>query len=246
MINFRPFVIISLTIILWHIDGFCGDSGFKLTGEPQDIMSPLKEMGIGLFTPRANVVPFDIRQAILKAPGDYFVSPHGAAEVSIPETTKEEIRASLLSTINSRYFDDYLLDSLRGYTFQLGGEDQPRGEYYIRYSRNDTIFVISGWLGKFISFYRAVPGHKKYSFDDLQKAIAQLIAIGIEIPHEAYEKSSRDNPYFIEYIDREKIVRVRCYHISEIVRFDEQANNFITDPYTLIEITRFIDKETMP
>jgi hypothetical protein len=116
----------------------------------------------------------------------------------------------------------------------------------VRYSQGDTIYVISGWIGKFLSFYRAVPGITKYDLRDLQENVSRLAAFDIQIPEEAYDKSSHDSCYFIEYVSREKMARIRCYHVSEEVGVDTTANRLITNPRTLIEITKFIDKEVMP
>jgi hypothetical protein len=79
---------------------------------------------------------------------------------------------------------------------------------------------------------------------DLNKKISEVAAINTEIPKDVFEQCSRDNPYLIEYVGKDRMQRVRCYHISE--QRKGQDNPLVTDPYTLIEITRFLDKEMVP
>jgi hypothetical protein len=220
---------------------------FMPNDEPINMITPLRQLNIHLLTAGVEVVPNDRRQTGNKThPGDYYRSPLGAARLPLEINDRQEIVHNISSIVRKEFYDSAIVSSVLGYKYKLHAEEIERREYYLRYSLADTIYVISGWVGKFLSFYRAVPGHIKYNFKEIQVAVSQLAARDIQISKDAFEKSSRNNPYFIEYIDKYKMIRVRCYHISEIVGFDEKINNFITNPFTLIEITKFIDKEAMP
>jgi hypothetical protein len=158
---------------------------------------------------------------------------------------RNEIVTILNATIKSDYYDNIILDSLDGFKYRLYGDSTDREECFIRYTQADTTYVISGWLREFISFYRAVPGIINYDLKELQREVLKISSVDIEIPKKDFEASPKDNPYFVEYVDMDKMTRIRCYHISEVKILNEEKKT-INTPFTLIEITRFLDKEVMP
>jgi hypothetical protein len=236
----------ALILLLSKTPAYSGQSGFSLDNEPLNIDSPIGKLGI-LYPPQAfGHMPYFIRYAGIKSPGDYYRYPRGAHKDSLSVAAKKEITSILQSTVKPDFYDEQIIGSLASFRYRLELEDSPREDFFVRYTGADTVYVISGWLGKFLSFYRAVPGTLNYDLRELQEIVSLFAAFEITIPKESYEKSSKDNPYFIEHIDREKMYRVRCYHISEQAGADKTTSHLVMCPYTLIEITKFIDKETMP
>ena len=232
--------------MIWHNECLPADSHFRTQTEPRIIASPQKQLGIGLFVPAIDVVFFDRRQPGIEAPGDYYRFPWGADTITITSAMKIEIVTALQAAIRPVFFDTLVVGSITGYRYRLRAEQLHREEYHVRYCQGDTVYVISGWTGKFLSFYRAVPGVIKYDLNELQQNISRFAAFDVQIPQEAYDKSSHENPYFVEYVNRDKMTRIRCYHVSEETGVDTTSNSLITIPRTLIEITKFIDKEVMP
>ena len=237
---FIAFILISTAL------GLAVEAEFTLIIEPLNIYSPTKQLGLFLNRENLNNIPILIRQENNIAPGDYYRYPKGAKPISLPQTSRTEILSLLENTIKDNYYDSTLLISTRGYSYFLSEDSLVRNEYHLRYSLGDTIYVVSGWLGKFLSFYRAIPGIQKYDYDTLNRKISELAAFDIQVPKEIYEKSSKDAPYFIEFVDRDKMTRVRCYHVTEIISFGQSFEDRTTRQLTLIEVTRFLDKEMMP
>ena len=232
-----------IDIILMLLMAMGGDSTgtkFQMNVEPQNIFSPTKELGINWNVQLCDVVPLFIRQRSLKAPGDYFRHPSGAKTEPLDSVDHNNIYSILKSTIDESLYDRPIINKITGLHYQLY-KDSLRHEYFIRYSLADSIYVISGWKDKFLSFYQSIPGMHNYNLDELNRRISEIAAFKIEIPKDAFQNCSRDNPYFIEYVDKERMIRVRCYQVYKLRADDNEP--LITDPSTLIEITRFLDKE---
>ena len=223
-----------------------GEADFTLSREPGNVFSPTKQLGMRFHIAAAGGVPYFIRYPDIKTPGDYYRYPRGAANTELSSQEMDEVILALSAAVNGVLYDASIIESLAKFRYRLIQEGFDRDEYFVRYSQGDTVYVISGWTGKFLSFYRGVPGIIKYDLKGLQENVSRLAAFDIEIPQETYDKSSHDNPYFLEYVNRDKMTRIRCYHVSEEVGVDTTANSLITNPRTLIEITKFIDKEVMP
>lgn len=233
-------IVLSLSVRL----GIACESQFNISREPESVYSPLDKLGIHLYLPIIDEVPFDVRQRILHAPGDYFRYPRGAKIVEIRKEEINTIGDNLSGFIKGDHYDSCTLNNIVGIQYTFKVDSITRSEYFLRYSKADTIYVISGWFDKFLSFYRAIPGSFKYKLAELNGKISEIAANKISIPKDIYNQSLKDSSYFIEYVDRDRMLRVRCYHISE--QRKGQDNPLVTDPYTLIEITRFLDKEMVP
>ena len=190
---------------------------------------------------------FPLRWPDLKGPGDYFRHPAGADELKLTNTDIKEVEGSLDATVSPRYYDSYILDNLTGYEYELLEGKVSRREYYVKYSRGDTIFVISGLLGKFLSFYRAIPGEFRLSIDQLKEDAAQLSTSLKLDDNDSFVEKENDYIYFIEHIDRKGKLRVRNYQVVESWQeADKDRDDSIGKYYNLIEITKFLDEEAMP
>ncbi len=235
----------KLAVCLILMSFLVARSEFIPNQEPYNINTPEAQLKINIVPQLSTPIPSWIRQSLYdKVAGDYYRSPFNAPRSAINSNEKEFIWNLLLSNIKTAYYDSVLIDNIGIYEYKLRNEEYPRRDFFLRYSEADTIYVISGWSDKFISFYRAVPGIHKYDLKDLNKKLMELSKIDIAIPKNIFENCIKSNPYFIEYVDRDRMLRVRCYQISE--QRKGQDNPLITDPYTLIEITRFLDKEMVP
>ena len=218
---------------------------FALNPEPVNINSPIQQLGINMVPELIETPPSWIRQSLYKSyAGDYYRSPFPIPKSIIKEDEKISAWTFLNDGIKPANYDSSIFNNICAYEYKLLNEDAPRRDIFLRYSKADTIYVLSSWSGKFISFYRSVPRFSKYNLDELNKNIAQISRLDIKIPTEIYEHCSRDIPYFIEYVDKVKMLRIRCYHISE-QRMNGEVQ-YSDGPYTLIEITRFLDKEMVP
>jgi hypothetical protein len=248
----------SLILALLMVNSsYSEESSFLPNIEPSNIYSPLDQLGLPFNVAFIGVPPSYMRRANLKAPGDYFRSPEGINSNTLSQDEINIITNILKPLIKNIFYDQFVLDSLKGYQYHLYSDSIMREDFFIRYSQGDTIYVISGWVGKFLSFYRAVPGIIKYDHDALQKEIFKIAVESIYIPQEIFNKApmgdplifskTGEKPYFIEYVDKEKMIRVRCYQISEeIPKPGQESSPFNSTPRTLIEITKFLDKDVMP
>ncbi len=190
-----------------------------------------------------------VRQRFPKTPGDYFTWPIGGDSASLQKSEYSEIQETLGSSVDSAYYDDFILNNLNGYEYTIGEgrrkESVYRREYHIYYALGDTIYVISGWLGKFLSFYRAIPGEFRYDADELNAQVKELSSAYRMTDKSSFKRIDDKGNYLLEYVDRENMMRVRNYLIygTFILAGSETGES---RKYNLIEITKFIDKEVMP
>jgi hypothetical protein len=190
---------------------------------------------------------FPLRMHDLKAPGDYFRHPRGAESIELTKADINEVENSLMNTIGFQYYDSYILDNLTGYEYSLLGGKILRREYYVKYARGDTIYVISGLLGEFLSFYRAISDETRLSVEQVKNEASGLSpAVRFE-KNDSFVAKENEYIYFLEHLDRESKLRVRNYQVVEYwQQSDKNRDDSIGKYYNLIEITRFLDEEAMP
>ncbi len=227
------------------------NSDFKILKDKEQIGAILnfhsRYLGMGVRYALPEAVPPWLRMPEIQTPGDYFRHPAGADELKLTNTDIKEVEGSLDATVSPRYYDSYILDNLTGYEYELLEGKVSRREYYVKYSRGDTIFVISGLLGKFLSFYRAIPGEFRLSIDQLKEDAAQLSTSLKLDDNDSFVEKENDYIYFIEHIDRKGKLRVRNYQVVESWQeADKDRDDSIGKYYNLIEITKFLDEEALP
>ncbi len=192
-----------------------------------------------------------IRQGSATYPGDYFYPP----DAFIPEefisknlhTTLafseiESIANFLKENILPSFSDSLVLSSLRGYSFEY-----PNGlhrEPYTMLADGDTVYVISGWLGKFLSFYRVVPGDFRLTVPELINHLDKLTPLAKEINPKEFRHESDSLNYLWEYVDKDKMFRIRNYLMKATLPPNPPDSPPIF--YNLIEITKFYDKGVIP
>jgi len=204
-------------------------------------------LGMGLTYPQVEPVPFTLRSPNSKAPGDYFRHPAGADEMKLTDTDIKEVESLLTAAVSPRYYDSYVLDNLTGYEYELLEGKVSRREYYVKYARGDTVYVISGLLGEFLSFYRSIPGEFRLAIDQI-KAEAGKLSPAVEFQKkDSFTEMEDDHIYFVEYMDRDRMLRVRNYQVIEYWMDEDKVKESPEGKYyNLIEITRFLDEEAMP
>ncbi len=107
----------------------------------------------------------DIRSAHKAFPGDYFWPARTYSknkDIIMPNSEeKRQIMQFLKESFPGKFQDSSLIDSAQNSTYQCSFRtDSIRNEFYLMLSEGDTIYVISGWYGKFMSLFRATPYEK--------------------------------------------------------------------------------------
>ncbi|HBC47497.1 MAG TPA: hypothetical protein DEO84_01290 [candidate division Zixibacteria bacterium] len=194
--------------------------------------------------------PF-IRGPVLAYPGDYFWPPdtylydnYGESPIDSKLTRHEiaSISEFISKNLSSGFYDSSVSYSLNGYAYDF--PNGPRREAYTMLSDADTIFVISGWLDKFLSFYRVVPGDKRLTIPELMKELEKITPLSKEIDQKKFRTKSDSVNYLIEYVDKVKMFRVRNYLMKATLPPD--APDALESYHNLIEVTKFYDKEAIP
>ncbi len=224
---------------------YAGDNEFRLVGPVSAYSSSHRgHLGINPASTADGSMQYWIRDRDSRHPGDYFLRPHGADSTSLTDTEFSEIESLLRQNVYDSYYDDLVLESLSGHEYTFADSAVWRREYYVRYARGDTIYVISGWLGKFLSFYRAVPADFRYDIDELQNQVKLLSPSYRKAKEKSFKQIDQEINYFLEYVDKQNKMRVRNYQINAGFRYGVSGDR--GKKYNIIEITKFIDPEVMP
>ncbi len=187
-------------------------------------------------------------------PGDYFWPAFAGypSSLGLPQFKLEQLDAeekqSLVQFLKEYFPEKFhisaLIDSIRTYTYGCYSGD--RHEFYLMLSESDTIYVISGWFGKFMSFYRAVPYDKRLTPAELITE-APIIApgirkFGLSDSLVKVDTSLIDDQklYFLEAIDKVHNLRLRHYPIN-VVLPPEDPKTGKERLFNLIEITKMND-----
>ncbi len=94
-------------------------------------------------------------------------------------------------------------------------------------------------------FYRVIPGGFRYDTSQLQNEVRKLSPSYRKTKNDSFKRIDEEKNYFLEYIDRENMMRVRNYLVDATFIFDDSGQGTMKK-YNLVEITRFIDPEVMP
>ncbi|HBC45441.1 MAG TPA: hypothetical protein DEO84_00130 [candidate division Zixibacteria bacterium] len=192
-----------------------------------------------------------IRQPSIQYPGDYFYPPDSyifpqfiPTDIIVKMSPSEiEVANKFLSEdIYPILSDSIVISSLKEYSY-----DCPNAyhiEPYTMLSDADTVYVVSGWLGKFLSFYRVVPGDKRLTIPDLMNQLEKLTPLSKQIEIKKFRTESDSSNYLLEYVDKDKMFRIRNYLIKATLPPD--SSDAPESYHNLIEVTKFYDKEAIP
>ena len=251
--NRNGILIISLLVLTFGIASSKSSLQFapynSLRGYP---LSPihaayLKIGGIPLSTG----LNFLIRQPVPTFPGDYFRPANAGignnlqdihSEFSISE--REEVKRFLNSNV---FFDTSEIEMLLNLTcFAYDIRGNHRREAYGMFVDSDTVYVISGWLGKFMSYYRVVPGDFRLTTSEFIEELDKItpLAKNLEGKEKTFHNEADSTNYLHEYIDRDGMFRVRNYLMKTVLPPSPPVGP--EQYYNLIEITKFYDKEAIP
>jgi hypothetical protein len=235
---------IAITLAL-YLQAVASSNVFTIESDPRAMQTPLQELRISRIPSLAIETLIDRRQPMsYGSPGDYYRSPGVLDTVALSIDEIEQIKNLLSQNIRTDYYDSLVIANITGYQYQYKRQNEERREYYVRYARNDTVFVISGWLGKLFSFYISLPGRPTFDEGQLQAKVSALAYEELNLGQIPVKRILTD-PYFIEYIDKANMVRVRSYHVREFPKIATEVMPSSVDR-SLIEITKFLDKEAMP
>jgi hypothetical protein len=224
---------------------YAGDNEFRLVGPVSGYSSSHRGyLGIYPAAIADGSMQYWIRDRDSRHPGDYFLWPHGADSTSLANIEFSEMENLLRQTVYDSYYDDFVRESLSGHEYTFADSAVWRREYYVKYARGDTVYVISGWLGKFLSFYRAVPVDFRYDIKELQNQVKLLSPSYRKTKEKSFMQIDEEINYFLEYVDKPNKMRVRNYQIDAGFRYGVSGDR--VKKYNLIEITKFIDPEVIP
>jgi len=245
-------IIVVVFILIAFLEGIikAEDNAFSIDSLNNEIAYTgyhHKYLGLSLYIP----VPdgnIDIwrRSRFSKTPGDYFRYPRGADTTTLSESEFAEVNNMLMQNIKNSYYDSTILANIKGYKYEQDHGKVKRREYYISYSRADTIYAISGWLGKFFSFYQVIPGYFGLTIDEFQNKALKLSSNYIQADKNNFISEKDKVIYFTEYIDRDSMMRIRNYQMAKVGVSEDRAHHEGKRYYNVIEITKFLDKEVMP
>lgn len=202
---------------------------------------------LGMYPMRLPLNEF-VRQPYLTFPGDYFWPPHTRFKMASDIVTQLRVSENgtileFISGTASRVIPNSLiLGSLRGFAYDF--RSGSRREAYTMLSEGDTVYVVSGWLGKFLSFYRVVPGDFRLSSSEFMKELGEITPLAGEIKESGFRHESDSLNYLWEYVDKDKMFRVRNYLMRTVL--PPSPPDSPEQYYNLIEVTRFYDKEAIP
>jgi hypothetical protein len=191
------------------------------------------------------------RQASRIYPGDYFYPPPAfypeqfLPKDLIAQTTS--IEKNIVSDFLNNNIYHNLTDSLVLSSINCFSYDYPTGHHrepYTMLSDGDTVYVVSGWLGKFLSFYRVVPGDKRLTVPELMRELEKITPLSKEIDQKKFRTESDYLNYLLEYVDKGKMFRIRNYLMKATLPPDppDAPESY----HNLIEITKFLNKEAIP
>jgi hypothetical protein len=248
-------MLITIPFILWTNIAF-GDihvEDYARYIAPRNIIPrPIYADFLGLYmSPFATQLMPGVRQTTLAYPGDYFFPADAyipyqfAAKYLHARLTADEINSTgnfLKEYLSSRFSDTTILSSLKGYSFEIPGSQHR--EPYTMLADGDTVYVISGWLGKFLSFYRVVPGDFRLTVPELIDQLDKLTPLAREINEKGFRHESDSLNYLWEYVDKDKMFRIRNYLMKATL--PPNPPDSPEKYYNLIEITKFYDKGVIP
>jgi hypothetical protein len=231
----------------------------KATRPVREMNTPIQRDYLKLdYLPLSTQLNPFLRDLNVNYPGDYFWPPDGLIQkkdgksslnTELTKSEVEEVLNFLKDNFPTKFPTSKAIESLRGYAYSLRTSPsrysgEPRREAYTMLSDADTIYVVSGWLGKFLSFYRVVPGDFRLSILELMNQLDKLTPLAGEIDEKGFKHESDSLNYLWEYVDRDKMFRIRNYLMKATL--PPNPPDSPEKYYNLVEITKFYDKGVIP
>ncbi len=190
-------------------------------------------------------------------PGDYFWPAFAGypSSLGLPQFKLEQLDAEEKQSL-VRFLKEYfpekfhisaLIDSIRTYTYGCYSGD--RHEFYLMLSEGDTIYVISGWFGKFMSLFQAVPSNKILTPADFIKQIKEIAPALrksklsdslVSVDNYVYGERG-DTTFFMQAYDPVNRMWFRNYPTKLVLPPADPAKGK-EKPYNIIEISQIYDE----
>jgi hypothetical protein len=182
-----------------------------------------------------------------KCPGDYFAEP-GSIKYTYNKMLSDSVRNILIENVS---FDIpvSLTDSIKW--FRDSSESGLRDDFFLRFTDQSHVYVISGWWPAFVKYFVAVPDSNIYTEKAL---IGEFIKIYKHpLPADSLRlKRASDSEYSL-LKGTFRNLQIRNYNIKAFsIEGRSQAPDLgqpppmFSDWYNIIEITIYLDKEFMP
>jgi len=182
-----------------------------------------------------------------KTPGDYFAEP-GSMKYKYNKALSASVRNVLFENI---LFDvpASLTDSIRW--FRDSSEFGLRDDFFIRYTDQCHVYVVSGWWPAFVKYFIAIPDSNIYTEKALTSELKKVYKYPLLIDSLRFKRASDKEYSLLDGIFRN--LRIRNYTIKAFALEGRseapdlgQPPPMFSDWYNIIEITIYLDKEFMP
>gem|GEM_PF-3229576 len=182
-----------------------------------------------------------------KAPGDYFAEP-GSIKYECNKTLSDSVRNVLIENI---LFDVpvSLTDSIRW--FRDSSEFGLRNDFFIRFSDQRHVYVVSGWWPAFVKYFIAIPDSNIYTEKALANELRKVFKYPVLVDSLRFKRAS-DKEYsllsggFRNMRIRNFTIRAFAFEGRSEAPDLGQPPPMFSDWYNIIEITIYLDKEFMP
>lgn len=180
-------------------------------------------------------------------PGDYFAEPR-CIKYKFNKTLSDSARNILFENI---LFDVpvSLTDSIRW--FRDSSEFGLRDDFFLRFTDQRHVYVVSGWWPAFVKYFIAIPDSNIYTEKALTNELKKVYKYPLLIDSLRFKRAS-DNEYSLLGGGfrnlRIRNYTIRAFALDGRVQAPDlgQPPPMFSDWYNIIEITIYLDKEFMP
>jgi hypothetical protein len=184
-------------------------------------------------------------------PGDFFCEIWSQPK-QIEDSTRNRIYQAYYNLL-AHFPDSSLFGNLHWYsdtlTFRWLDSTETRNEYFLRYTDEKYVYVISGWWPNFIKIFRAYPSNVRIGLDTLIVEINSLLKEPLKITKTQLSEIS-DNKYFlVQGINDNYMVRyynIKAYISDLNMAYSKEQPPMFAPRYSIIEITYYLNKDFIP
>jgi hypothetical protein len=184
-------------------------------------------------------------------PGDFF------CEIwSHPRQINDSTSNSIYRTYTKLFAhlpDSSLFRNLRWYsdtlTFGWLNLTEIRNEYFLRYTDQKYVYVISGWWPNFIKIFRAYPGSVRIGLDTLIAEINSSLIEPMKLAKTRLSEISDDNYFLVQGINDNFMVRyynIKAYGKDLYIAHLKKQPVMLSPWYSIIEITYYLNRDFIP
>jgi hypothetical protein len=184
-------------------------------------------------------------------PGDFFCSSTSPRKL-IDKSVCESI-AGIYKDVMAISPDSLLINSMHWYSdtlhFKWLDSTEIRNEYFLRYTDQKFVYVISGWWPNFIKIYKAFPDNLHFGVDSLITEVNSILTKPLNIAKTQFSEVTDGKYYLIQ--GKINNYMVRCYNIKAYISGIDVAPSknqplMFSPWYSIIEITYYLNKDFIP